>query len=129
VDGVTNVITRMPSHCGDDTCPACGVAGEQIYLAHHAGGFEHDDVAHQLRCALQAAATTLATVDATLSDLVMLNLYLRDLDDFRAARDVFPEFFPDGYPARMTLTTSFIDPRCRCMIDGIAYRPNAGSRA
>ncbi|NNJ61806.1 MAG: RidA family protein [Dactylosporangium sp.] len=119
------MVTRMPSHCGDDTCPSCVVAGDQIYLAHHAGGYERDDVAHQMRCAFQAAAATLATVGVSLSDMVMITLYLKDLDDFQAARAVFPEYFPDGCPARMALTTTFIDPRCRCMIDGIAYRPGA----
>jgi 2-iminobutanoate/2-iminopropanoate deaminase len=120
------IISRMPTHCGDDTCPSCVVAGDQIYLAHHAGGFDQDDVAHQTRCAFSAAAKTLASVGADLSDLVTVTLYLRDLADFRAARDVFAEIFPCGGPARMTATTSLLDPGCRCMIDGIAYHPGAG---
>jgi len=38
------MIKRMPTHCGDETCPSCVIAGDYIYLAHHAGGFEKNDI-------------------------------------------------------------------------------------
>jgi 2-iminobutanoate/2-iminopropanoate deaminase len=112
----------MPTHCGDETCPSCVVAGDYIFLAHHAGGFDVDDVVHQTRITFDRVAETLASVGASLADMVQIRLYLRDTTDFRAAREVFFEYFQDGFPARMALTTEFIDPRCRCMVEGIAYR-------
>ena len=29
------MIKRMPTNCGDKTCPSCVIAGDFIFLAHH----------------------------------------------------------------------------------------------
>lgn len=115
------MIARMPTHCGDETCASCVVAGEFVFLAHHAGGFESDDVAFQARACFDAMQRTLETVGASLGSLVQVNLYLRSAEDFERVRDVFFEYFENGYPARMTTTTDFVDAACLCMLDGVAY--------
>ena len=117
------MIRRLPTHCGDETCPSCVVAGDYIFLAHHAGGFEKNDIAHQTRVAFEAIKNTLASVGATLDDMVQLNYYIKNTEDFRTGRDVFTEYFPNGAPARMTVVTQFLDDNCLCQIDGIAYKP------
>lgn len=118
------MIRRLPTHCGDETCPSCVVAGDYIFLAHHAGGFEKNDIAHQTRVAFEAIKNTLASVGATLDDMVQLNYYIKNTQDFRTGRDVFTEYFPNGAPARMTVVTQFLDDSCLCQIDGIAYKRN-----
>jgi 2-iminobutanoate/2-iminopropanoate deaminase len=70
----------MPTHCGDETCPSCVVAGDFIYLAHHAGGFEKNDIKHQMAATFARAKKTLESVGATLNDMVQINLYLKNLD-------------------------------------------------
>jgi 2-iminobutanoate/2-iminopropanoate deaminase len=65
---------------------------------------------------------TLETVGASLDDTVQINLYLRNIEDFRRARDVFFEHFDNGFPARMSTTTDFLESACLCMPDGVAYR-------
>ena len=78
-----------------------------------------------MRAVLERAKHTLAQADATLHDMIQINLYLYDLKDFDAAIEVFHEYFDkDCFPARMTSTTKFLDAECLCMIDGIAYKPN-----
>jgi 2-iminobutanoate/2-iminopropanoate deaminase len=115
----------MPTHCGDDTCASCVVAGDYIYLAHHAGGFDQQDIKHQMRKTFDRAKKTLESVEATLNDMVQINLYLKDLEDFDGAREVFYEYFDSGcFPARMTSTSKFLDADCLCMIDGVAYKPD-----
>jgi 2-iminobutanoate/2-iminopropanoate deaminase len=99
------------------------VAGDFIFLAHHAGGFDKQDIAHQARTALKRIKHTLSTVNATLDDIVQLNFYIKDLDDFDKGRNVFFEYFKNGFPARMTVVTEFLDKSCLCQIDGIAYKP------
>ena len=116
------MIKRMPTHCGDETCPSCVVAGDFVFLAHHAGGFHSDDVVVQMKAAFDRMKNTLESVGASLDDMVQINLYLRDIGDFRAARDVFFTYFRNGFPARMTSTTDFLDSSCLCMLDGVAYR-------
>lgn len=118
---------KMPTHSGDDTHSSCVAAGDFIFLAHHAGGFDKQDIEHQMRTSFGRMKSTLASVGATLNDMVQINLYLKDLSDFDKARNIFYEYFDKGcFPARMTQTSHFLDDTCLCMIDGIAYKPGAG---
>ena len=48
-------IKRLPTHCGDETCPSCVIAGDFIYLAHHAGGFDKREIRHQMRAVFERA--------------------------------------------------------------------------
>ena len=118
------MIKRMPTHCCDETCSSCVVAGDYIFLAHHAGGFDKQDMAYQVRAVFEKMKQTLASVNATLDDLVQVNFYIRDIEDFDEGRNVFLEYFKNGASARMTIVTQFLDEECMCMIDGIAYKPN-----
>ena len=120
------MIKRIPTHCGDETCPSCVVAGDYIFLAHHAGGFEKNDIKHQMTATFDSAKKTLESAGASLSDMVQINLYLKNPNDFDGARDVFFEYFKDEFPARMTSQTDFLDDACLCMIDGVAYIPKEG---
>jgi 2-iminobutanoate/2-iminopropanoate deaminase len=40
------MLKKMPADNGDDTYSSCAVAGDFIYLAHHAGGFDKKDIEH-----------------------------------------------------------------------------------
>lgn len=112
----------MPTNCEDDTCSSCVIAGDYIFLAHHAGGHDKNDIVHQMEASFNTLRGTLEAVGATLDDMVQINLYLRHIEDFSQARDVFYKYFHNGFPARMTTTTDFVSPACLCMLDGIAYR-------
>jgi len=101
------------------------VAGDFIFLAHHAGGFDKEDITHQTRAAFASMRASLEAAGATLNDMVQIHLYLKDLKDFPQARDVFYEVFDgDSFPARMSSTTCFLNSECLCMLDGVAYKPN-----
>lgn len=116
-------IKRLPTHCGDNTCPSCVIAGDYIFLAHHAGGFDKRDIKHQMRAVLERVKSTLATAGAMLDDMVQIHLYLYDLSDFDKAIEVFNEYFDeDCFPARMTSTSEFLHEECLVQIDGIAYK-------
>ncbi len=121
---------KLPTHCGDDTCSSCVIAGDYIFLAHHGGGQDVSDIVHQTRETLKSMAGTLASAGACLDDIVQLNFYIKNVSDFRKGADVFREFFQNGPPARMTVVTEFIGPNCLCQMDGIAYLPreSAGRR-
>ncbi|MDR0849505.1 MAG: RidA family protein [Propionibacteriaceae bacterium] len=115
------MIRRMPTHVGDDTVASCVVAGDYIFLAHHAAHWFGSDIVEQTRAVFESMQNTLASVGASLNDVVQLNLYLRNIADFRQAADVFREFFTEGAPARMTTTTDFVDATCLVQMDGVAY--------
>jgi len=119
------MLKRMPTHCNDETCASCVVVDNLIFLAHHAGGFDQKNIIHQMRAVFERMQATLQSVGATLNDLVQVNLYLKDLSDFEGAVQVFTEYIGEGcFPARMTLTSDFLDAECLCMMDGVAYRAN-----
>ncbi|BBI33698.1 hypothetical protein KCTCHS21_30970 [Cohnella abietis] len=117
------MITREPSYYGDETCSSYVIAGDFIFLAHHSEGHEKDDIEHQLVASFNNLRDSLYSAGASLEHLVQINLYLNDIKYFGAARDIFNHFFQkDGFPARMTTTTEFVNPTCLCMLDGIAYK-------
>ncbi|MCL2214374.1 MAG: RidA family protein [Treponema sp.] len=118
------MIKKMPTHCGDDTCSSCVIAGDFIFLAHHAGhNYENaNDIVGQVRATFENLKRTLSTVNAALDDIVEIKFYLKNKDDFRKGADVFREYFTNGAPARMTIFTDFLDDNCLCMMDGIAYK-------
>jgi 2-iminobutanoate/2-iminopropanoate deaminase len=118
------MITRLSNHYGDDTCSAYTAAGDFIFLAHHSGGHERDDIAYQMVQSFESLKRTLHDAGARLGDLVQINLYLRHMEHFSAARDIFRTYFDnEAFPARMTTTSKFVNPACLCMLDGIAYKP------
>jgi 2-iminobutanoate/2-iminopropanoate deaminase len=125
--GGVKMIKRMPTHCGDDTCSSCVVAGDFIFLAHHAGGHESNDIVYQMEASFNSLGVTLETVGATFDDIVQINLYLKNIEDFKLARDVFYKYFKNGFPARMSTTTDFVSPTCLCMLDAVAYKVCANS--
>jgi len=81
------------------------------------------DIVHQTRATFESLKKTLASVGATLNDVVQLNYYIKNTADFRKGADVFYEYFNNGAPARTTVVTDFIGPTCLCQMDGIAYKP------
>ncbi|WP_025693209.1 RidA family protein [Paenibacillus zanthoxyli] len=117
------MIVRTSSHYGDDTFSSYVSAGGFIFLSHHAGGHESDDIVYQMQASFDSLAATLESAGAAFDDIVQINLYLKNIEDFSAAKDVFYEYFKrDHFPARMTTTTDFVNPTCLCMLDAVAYR-------
>ena len=116
------MIRKIPFQGEDDTLSSCVVAGDFIFLAHHAGW--GSDIVEQVRTTFESIKHTLLTVNANLEDIVQLNFYIKDTADFRKGKDVFREYFKNGAPARMTVVTEFLHDECLCQMDGIAYKPN-----
>lgn len=64
-----------------------------------------DGLENQTRVALQNLRAALAQQDATLPDVVTVNVFLADGDDFDAMNAVYAEFFTaDPRPCRTTVT-------------------------
>lgn len=77
------MITKMPAHCEDNICSSCIIAGDYIFLVHHGGGQDMDDIVYQTRATIESMARTLSSVGATLDDIVQLNFYIKRVSDFR----------------------------------------------
>ena len=117
------MLKKMPSNLADKTLSSCVIAGDCIFLSHHGGGQDKNDIIHQVRATFESMKRTLSTVNATLDDIVQLNFYIKNTEDFRKGADVFKEYFTNGIPARMTVVTEFVVESCLCQMDAIAYKP------
>ena len=59
-----------------------------------------DDVAKAARASLENVAAILEAGHATLSDVVKVVIFLKDMNDFAAVNAVYGDFFPEPFPAR-----------------------------
>jgi 2-iminobutanoate/2-iminopropanoate deaminase len=108
--------TRIPTPHSYSSAVA---AGGFVFLALHRG--RGADFGEQLAATFEGLRKTLARFDLGLDALVKVNVWLRDIEDLPEMEQAFTRTFPkDGFPARMTATTEFIDGDCLVMIDGTA---------
>jgi len=110
------------------TFSTCVRAGDFVFTSHQAGfiGEEGNRVAGieaQTEQMFRNLARDLAAAGATLDDVVKTTVYLKRIEDFSKMRDVYRTQFSNGYPARMTATTDFVDSDCLVMIEAVAYKP------
>ena len=103
------------------TFSSCVVAGDFVYTSHHGSG--SGDIEQQTEQSFRKLERTLEAVGVTLDDVVKTTVYLKNIRDFENMREVYRRQFTDGYPARMTATTEFIDPGCLIQIEAVAYMP------
>ena len=93
----------------------------QVGINPSSGEIETKDV--KLHC-LQVLKNILAILEArnlSLVNIVKLNVFLRDLNDFGDLNDTFKEFFGDtNYPARSTVEVAGLPLGARVEIDCIA---------
>ena len=100
------------------------VAGDFVFLSYCVGNVGKS-VEEQVRGALDNMEARLAEVNLTLSDVVKLDILLRDAWNIPVIEKVFKERFKGDYPARKTLETNFAHvggpEGLEVQIDGIAY--------
>jgi 2-iminobutanoate/2-iminopropanoate deaminase len=112
------MITRTPTPFSYSSAVA---AGGFVFLGLHRGFGE--TFAAQLADAMEGVGRTLGEHGVGLDALVRVTVWLRDIADLPATERAFRDWFPpDGFPARMTATTRFIDEDCLVMVEGVAYR-------
>lgn len=112
-----SAISRTPTPYSYSAAVA---AGGFVFLGLHRGfgkGFSE-----QMAGTLDHLIRTLDGHGLALSHLVKVNVWLKDINDLPSMEQYFAERFPpDGFPARMTTTTQFIDEDCLVMVDGVAF--------
>ena len=110
----------------DFTFSSCVRAGDFIYTSHHGGLYNEDGdtikgiEAQTVQC-FKNLTKTLEVVGASLDDVVKTTVLLRNLEDFGPMREVYRRYFKNGYPARTSFFTDFLDEGCLIQIDLVAY--------
>ena len=82
------------------------------------------DIKKQTRAVIKNIETTLKAAGAELSDLVEMNTYLMNMDDFKGYNDVYAEFFDAASgPARTTVAVHQLPhPHLLIEIKAVAYK-------
>lgn len=78
----------------------------------------------QVRKILEYLDVVLKEADTSLENAVKVNVFLADIDDFRAYNEAYSEYFdPDEPPARTTVQAGLSRGEFAVAIDVIAYVP------
>ncbi len=80
-----------------------------------------DDVAAAARASLENVAAILEAGHATLSDVVKVTIFLKDMNDFAIVNAVYGEFFPKPYPARSCIEVAGLPLDAVLEIETVAY--------
>ena len=101
-------IIRPTSRPPSPTASPAVMAGDVLYSAGLSGfvpgqGKLVDDLEYQVRQAMRNVQDVLEAADMTFSNVVNVNVYLRDMNDYAKMNEVYATFFEDGFPARTTL--------------------------
>jgi aminoacrylate peracid reductase len=106
---------------------AAAKAGNIVYvsgvLALGEGGavLHVGDAAAQTRHVLEAIKTTLEAAGATMADVAMNHIFLKDLADYPAFNAVYAEYFPGPKPARYCIKCELVKPDCLVEIASVAH--------
>lgn len=81
-------------------------------------------IATQTRAVIQNMADILASMDATLDDMVEISTFLVNMNDFREYNKAYSEFFDFDGPTRTTVAVHQL-PHPHLLIEckGVAYKP------
>lgn len=86
-------------------------------------GIVTDDIREGVRICMEDMQNILEAAGAKLTDLVKVNIHLKNMDDFDAMNEVYRTFFPnDNPPARATVEAARIGGNAVLEIEGIAYK-------
>lgn len=106
------------------------VVGDTVYIAGHTALAPDGSVVHpgdpetQMRFTLDGIAATLATVGATLNDIVQIRIYLTDLRDRERVLAIRRQYFTAPYPASTLLgVTALALEGLTVEVDGVAIIP------
>ena len=79
------------------------------------------DAAAQTRHVLEVIKVTLAAAGATMADVAMNHIFLKDLADYAAFNTVYAEYFPGAKPARYCIKCDLVKPECLVEIASVAH--------
>jgi 2-iminobutanoate/2-iminopropanoate deaminase len=100
------------------------IAGDFVFLSYCVGNVGKS-IEEQVNGALDNMEERLSEINLTLSDVVKLDILLRDAWNIPVMEKVFKKRFKGAYPARKTIETNFAHVGgpggLEVQIDGIAY--------
>lgn len=102
-------------------------AGNTVYvsgvLALGEGGsvLHVGDAGAQTRAVLETIKTTLEAAGATMADVAMNHIFLKDFADYAAFNKVYAEYFPGDKPARYCVKAELVKADCLVEVASVAH--------
>ena len=102
------------------------VAGNFAYLSSVPASADQD-VAAAVQQVFNFFNTTLASLGATLDNVVRVTAYLEEISEFGAMNSAYVPYFPENPPARSTIQVSNPGQGSPVAFDVVAYLPNGAA--
>lgn len=93
----------------------------QIPIDPKTGEFAGNDIKTQTRQSLTNICAILQAAGCSIEQVVKVNVYLNDMNDFTAMNEVYGEFFTKDYPARAAVEVAKLPKAALVEIEAIAY--------
>ena len=93
----------------------------QIPLAPETMEIVSEDFNVQVKQVLENLKAVIVDSDSKLSDVVKLNVYLKDLGDFQSVNDAMSKVYDEPYPARAAVEVSRLPKDVLVEIDAVVY--------
>jgi 2-aminomuconate deaminase len=90
-------------------------------------GTTHLDIRDQTRAVIENIKDILASMDASLRDIVEISTYLVNMDDFEAYNEIYAQYFDEHGPARTTVGVRQL-PHAY-LLKAIAYKPVSNEKS
>jgi len=81
------------------------------------------DIRQQVRITLSNLKQALEGAGSGITNVLKVNCFLRNAEDFQAYNEVYAEFFSDGFPARTTVVAAPPRQGVNVAIEAVAYIP------
>lgn len=90
-------------------------------------GATHLSIGEQTRAVIENIRDILASMDASLRDVVEISTFLVTMDDFEGYNRIYSEFFDEQGPARTTVAVHQLPhPHLLIEMKAVAYKPYVG---
>lgn len=94
----------------------------QLPIDPASGLFAGEDITAQTRQSLSNIQAIVDSAGMTLSDVVKVNVFLKDMNDFAAMNAVYGEFFTEKFPARAAVEVARLPKDALVEIECVAYQ-------
>jgi len=104
-------------------------AGDFIFVSGQVGyedpktGREVKSIEAQTAQCLENVKTVLEAAGSVMTDVVKVNIYLKNATDFEKMNEVYRRYFTKDLPARCTVVPALTQPKMLIEIECIAYSP------
>lgn len=95
----------------------------QVPVDPRTGQIVGDEIQAQTRQCLENLKAVLGCAGTSLADLMKVNVYLRNMDDFDRFNEVYVTYFPSQPPARTTVQVARLWSTILIEIEGVACIP------